>query len=125
DSHVQQAQRLEPAQRDAYDVKALELSNKIMLHRILAASQQLPHLGHDAETARRSIELAAQRARELEQFPLPHVIPPLHEGEQWRPFLRALLETATARQDNPAVMGLARIMSSWAAGDAAAFNSEV
>lgn len=125
DSHVQQAQRLEPAQRDAYDVKALELSNKIMLHRILAASQQLPHLGHDAETARRSIELAAQWARELEQFPLPHVIPPLHEGEQWRPFLRALLETATARQDNPAVMGLARIMSSWAAGDAAAFNSEV
>jgi ABC-type transport system involved in cytochrome c biogenesis permease subunit len=66
-----------------------------------------------------------QRLEMLARFPMPHAVPPAHEGEEWQPLLRAVLQSAELQRPNPPAVSLATLLAAWADGDAEGFNREL
>jgi ABC-type transport system involved in cytochrome c biogenesis permease subunit len=54
----------------------------------------------------------------------PYTVPPLREGEQWRPFPEAMRDAERDGLVNPAVEGMTAIFTAYHEGDAARFNRE-
>ena len=116
------ASRLEAGERDLHDVKVLELWHKIMLYHVLMDAHALPEAGGDPQAVLNNM---ARQLQFLEQFSLPHTIPPRVPGEDWRPFLRAVLDGALTQNPSPVLRLLAGILNAWALGDPGAFNDSV
>ena len=119
------AVRLERAQRDIYDTQVMEFMSKVMLYRVLKGSHQVPQLRRETEHFDADLRLAISQYQSIEQRQPPHAVPPKHEGEEWRPFTRAALESIVLANPDSAVDAMAGMFAARAAGDVAAFNSEL
>jgi ABC-type transport system involved in cytochrome c biogenesis permease subunit len=112
------AAQLEPGERDVYDVRVLEFRQRTVLYRVLAESHATPAPGASIAPALRVLE-------RLERFSLPHAIPPLTEGDEWKPMLRASLEGMMNQETDPIVGPLASLLEAWRQDDPTAFNTSL
>ncbi|MHC5113346.1 MAG: cytochrome c biogenesis protein [Planctomycetota bacterium] len=119
---VAQASELDPAERGVYDVKALELYQKILRYRLLVETHWIPGLGADPHG---ELNAAMRQAANLERFSIPHAVPPHVEGEDWKPLLRAVLDGARSPEPNPALRPLAGMLIAWGNDDVEGFNTQL
>ena len=122
EQHADRARSLERAQRDVYDNKVLELTNKVTLYTLLREAHAFPHVRRDAEHFQQDLMRVARRWKSLERFPLPHAIPPHAEGQQWRPFMQAILEAMATSESEPPVEYMGSMLTAWSEGDTETFN---
>jgi ABC-type transport system involved in cytochrome c biogenesis permease subunit len=61
---------------------------------------------------------------ELSQWHIPLTVPP-QQGEEWQPFLRAVVDARNTGEDNPAARALGSILLAYSEGDADKFNHEL
>ncbi|MCP3905074.1 MAG: cytochrome c biogenesis protein CcsA [Planctomycetes bacterium] len=117
-----QASRLDPGERDVYDVKVLEFYQKMMRYRVLIEAHTIPNLGDDPRAARAA---ALQHVERLERLSLPHAVPPHGEGTEWTPMIRAVIESIDIAEPNPAIRPLAGMLLAWHGGDVSMFNTQL
>ena len=122
DDAIGRVQAMEPSQRDVYDTQLLEFFRKVHLFNLLEKSHRLPALPSERDQLMPALRQLINEYQFLEQSPLPHAIPPLSDDEQWRPLMRAALESMVTRNINPAIEPLATMLDAWRAGDADGFD---
>jgi len=120
-----EAQAKPRGQRDVYDNQVLEFSHKVMLYHLLSEAHRIPHISSEPEQFRADLNESIRRVQNLERFSPPLAIPPHAAGEDWKLFLRAVLEGAITQDPNPAVQPLAEMLTSWREGDVASFNKSL
>ncbi|MHC5026745.1 MAG: cytochrome c biogenesis protein [Planctomycetota bacterium] len=121
-----QAGSVDPAERDVYDVQVLEFWQRLSLFRVLVETHRIPGSGPGPDAGPQAeLNAALQRMERLSRFAQPHGIPPLKDGDEWQPMLRAAVEGAMTGSPSPVVGSLAASLTAWASGDVVAFNDNV
>ncbi|MCP5120580.1 MAG: hypothetical protein GY953_58045, partial [bacterium] len=125
DKQAQDAHDKPDEERDIYDNTVLEFQHKVTLFNLLAETHRVPVFTSDQRQARAEFERLMRRAKFLERFAQAHAIPPVTDGDEWQPFLRAALQVAMRRSDSPAVAPLAAMFHAFRHGAAEPFNAEL
>jgi ABC-type transport system involved in cytochrome c biogenesis permease subunit len=123
DEEIGRVQATEPSKRDVYDNQLHEFFNKVHLFSLLIKAHRLPALPADHDQLVPALRQLVSEYQFLEQSPLPFAVPPLSDHEQWRPLMRAAIESMVAENPNPAIGPLATVLDAWRAGDEVGFNS--
>ncbi len=110
---------LEPDQRDAFDNKVIEFSEKIELYRRFTESHRLLPVGNKEQ-----IQAEIQRQQMLTRMAIPYSVPPQNEGEEWQPFMRAALSSLVGKENKP-VQHLAKMLDAYQQGDVQTFNASL
>jgi ABC-type transport system involved in cytochrome c biogenesis permease subunit len=96
----------------------------VTLFRILAEAQLIPPLAGDRDP-HDALNAATQRLDALKQYALPYIVPPRAEGDEWQPFLAAVIDGAVTGDPNPALHPLAGMLAAWSSDDPASFNANL
>ena len=120
---IRRVQMMKSDERDVYDSQLLKFSTKVHLFELLIRSHQLPALPEDHDQLMPVLKQLIREYQFLEQSPLPYAIPPLSENEQWRPLMRAAIESLVMRNPNPAIEPFATMLDAWRTGKVDAFNN--
>ena len=120
---IDRVHALEPGERDVYDNKLLELSRAVRIFSNLDESHRRPQLPRQRDQLMTALERLVDNYSMLERFPLPHAVPPQSDDDQWRPFMRASLESMATLKPNPAIEPLASMLDAWREGNTDEFNN--
>ncbi|MEM7235369.1 MAG: cytochrome c biogenesis protein CcsA [Planctomycetota bacterium] len=123
DEESNRARSVEAAYREVYDRQMLEFAEKAHLYRLLVEAHMTPLVRN--ESMREDLEAAVRHFQMLKRFSLPHAIPPKNRREDWKPFLRAVVEMMVDPSPDPATAAFSAALISYGRNDVKEFNRSV
>jgi len=121
EAQARQITSLRPEDRDAYANAVTETWNKVRLFETLIEVHLIPEVR--PESAEEDLRNLAAYYQDLSRSPLPHVIPPTSQDDEWRPYLEALLFAVHSGQRTEPLADFTAMLVARNQGDVAAFNA--
>lgn len=131
DEQYFQVTRKDPAYRDAYDEGIIDAMNKTFLFRQLQDAHRIPLVRR--ESFEEDMERLANFHQDISRNPLVHIIPPVDEKDEWRPFVESAIYAeafqllrpeaeGSVPQPSPAAAAFKDMFIARRAADTQAFN---
>jgi len=120
DEQANRARQTPGEQRDPFQVHILQLAEQVHLYMLLVESHRIPMLrgGQD-------VQRVIQHLQRLERNALPLAIPPGEGQDEWKPFMRAAVETMVMPDPEPEAQKLADIFGAYINEEVAKFNQSI
>ncbi len=100
DEQYFQVTRKDPAYRDAYDEGIIKTMNKTFLFKQLQDAHRIPLIRRDR--FEEDMEHLARFHEDISRNPLVHIVPPVVESDEWRPFVESAIYAEAFELLNPA-----------------------
>ena len=129
DKQAKAAHDASPAERTQFQKKILELDNRLRMYSVLLRAFEQPRLRRD-HISQDLLEAMQEQQQMFTRFKVPLAIPPASGTGDWEPYAmawtKAFAQANVLNQEpNKVAVDFSEIVSSYAKGDAAAFNKAV
>jgi len=121
DESANQARGRDPSERDTFDIQAMALAEKLGVFSRFGQSHSYP----PRLNSREDVDNLRRQHDSLMRFPLPHSVPPGVEGEEWQPFMHAVLLAMISPEPNPAIKHLGALLNAYHNKDVEVFNEQL
>ena len=121
DESANQARGRDPSERDTFDIQAMALAEKLGVFSRFGQSHSYP----PRLNSREDVDNLRRQHDSLMRFPLPHSVPPGVEGEEWQPFMHAVLLAMISPEPNPAINHLGALLNAYHNKDVEVFNEQL